>query len=707
MLPITQRSSFNSTLFVDISACGTLLYIFMVILLKMKTKKVRQHQLNKSRLLLKDDDSAVYSTSSELEQPTEYSTLHDQSQVDSPAIKNAQASADEKAVVKNKKPVQLFTQKNRKPIYVPVDLNPALDVVTENNKFSKTKSEKDNNEKSVKISGKALIDEEHEDFDEDEFSGDEKYFDSDESEEHDPPPLLKTKLTNIPDTEYDVEILDDDIKDNLFSSLLARYGVSKWTRKRMDFLEFVNMTEFQRKTIPALLEGRDLLARLTPGCGKVAAYLIPAIEILLKLNFKSQHGTGIIILLPTQELIRDVYDLIKLILKPHPFNCFTLMSGNAKEHETENLRQGVNFILCTPGHLLHHMHNALVFKYSNVQYLVIDEADRVAELGLHFELSQILDLLPKRRQTLLFARNINKRTLEIAEYCLKKTPLFVDAEDKIAVKYRSELQCLLCPTEQRLSFLYTFLRSKREKKVVVLFSSCLSAQYHYDILNYLNMTCLGFHGKQSILKNKQTYSEFTSMENGVLLCTNAAALDLDISQCDWILQYEPPDDVTEFYKRRGRVVGHVGSSTEALLLLRPEEKGFFSRLRKANVPFKEVSLPISSLLKIENEVEPSVKSMYFLHKSSRDGYMAFIKAYASHHLTSIFDVKTLNLVKVAKSFGFAIPPYVDFDVHYRQAVKVIKRKQLNNKEKTIYASKKPKKSKHSKHLRFRVPKTKN
>ena len=72
-------------------------------------------------------------------------------------------------------------------------------------------------------------------------------------------------------------------------------------------------------------------------------------------------------------------------------------------------------MLCTPAHLLHHMHNAPVFKYSYVQYLVIDEADRVAELGLHFELSQILDLLPKRRQTLLFARNINKRTLEIAE----------------------------------------------------------------------------------------------------------------------------------------------------------------------------------------------------------------------------------------------------------------------------------------------------
>ena len=135
-----------------------------------------------------------------------------------------------KLSLKTKKPFQLFTQKNRKPIFVPVDLNPALDVVTGNNKFSKKKSEKDNNENSVKISGKALIDEEHEDFDEDEFSVDEKYFDSDESEKHDPPPLLKTKLTNIPDMEYDVKILDDDIKDNLFSSLLARYGVSKWTR---------------------------------------------------------------------------------------------------------------------------------------------------------------------------------------------------------------------------------------------------------------------------------------------------------------------------------------------------------------------------------------------------------------------------------------------------------------------------------------------
>ena len=600
----------------------------------MKSKKTRQEQRKKLRLLLLDSESTANTVLNEPGQ-TEYSFLHGQSQ-----------------------------------------------------ELSVTNVENTKKVKTINQEEESLSDDHGE---------------SSETECQKTAPFLKVKLATIPETSFDVKISDDDSDESsslLFTSL-KKYGVSKLTLKRMKDLGFVNMTDFQTKTIPALLEGRDLIAKLSPKCGQMIAYIIPALEILLKLDFQRHHGTGIIVLLPTQELIRNMYDFMKLILKPHKFNCCTLMSSNAREHETESLRQGVNFIVSTPGHLLYHMHNAPVFKFSNVQYLVLDEADRIAELGLHFELSQIVTMLPKQRQTLLFARNINKKTLELAEHCLKKKSYYVtDTDAPENAVDDSELQCVLCPTDKRFSFLYTLLRSKREKKVVVLFSSCLSAQYHYDILNYLNMSCLCIHGKENHLKINKTCSEFMGLSKGILLSTNAAAVDIELPKCHLVVQYEPPDDITEFLKRRGR----VGLSAEAVLLLRPEEKSFFSHLRKANVPLKEIKLPDSSLMKIEKEVEPSVKSMYFLHKSSRDGYMAFIKAYAAHHLTSVFDVKTLDLVKVARSFGFAVPPYVDFDVHCRQAGKLIKRKQLENK-KTIYAPKKVKKSKKSKHLRFRVPKT--
>ena len=514
--------------------------------------------------------------------------------------------------------------------------------------------------------------------------------------------MVKVKTELLPGHDYNVKTLEDDsVQSSL--SVLSTCNVNKLTLKRIQDLGFQKMTDFQAKAIPALLEGRDMLATLTPSCGKVITYLVPALEILLKLQFNRCHGTGVIIILPTQELVRDVYDFIKLLLRPHTFNCCTIMNANSRDEETNNLREGVNIIVCTPGHLLHHMHNAPVFKYSNVQYVVIDEADRIAELNFQFEIAHILKLLPKRRQTLLLSRNMNDKTLEIARFCLKKTPFYVVADHEITSTNakNSQLQCMICPTEKRFPFLYSFLRSRKDKKIVVLFSSCLSAQYHYDILDYVNISCVCIHGKLKNKMRKENYAKFLKSSEGVLLCTNAAAVDLDFAECDWIVQYDPPDDINQYTKRHGRLVGNVDDSTDAMLLLRKEEIDFVTYLRDAKVPVKEIKLPSAGLHKIESEVETAIKTMYFLYTSSREGYMAFIRAYASHYLDSIFDVKTLDLVKVARSFGFAVPPYVDFDVHCRQVGKLIKRKAPESKKKVVYVEKKETKGKH---LRFEKPK---
>ena len=484
---------------------------------------------------------------------------------------------------------------------------------------------------------------------------------------------LKVRESTVPKSSFSVRVLDGNASHTSFLPL-HDFGVSEQTIYRLRKLKFTEMTEFQSKAVPALLEGRDLIATSNPKAGKVVAYLVPGIKILSKLRFIPRYGTGLLILLPTEEAIREIYNLVQFISKPHKFTCCHIMSGNSKEEEVHKLREGMNLVVATPGHLLHHMNNTDVFKYKNLQYLVIDEADRYDQLGLNYELKQILELLPKRRQTVVLSDNFDKATENLAELALKKLPFYTSDHEVKSFDFTGKVvEYATFPSEERFSFLFTFLRSNRNKKIVVTLSSAMSAQFHFDIFDYLKVACFCVHGEQDLILRSEIFFEFSIAQHGVLFCSNAAARMLDVLNVDWIVHQDPPDYLYDFINKHGRVID--GSpAANVLLVLRPEECGFVSYLEQAKVQTRKNKVSSSSLLHVQKEVESAVMDQYFLYKTSHDAYMAYIKAYAAHSLNSIFDVNSLDLVKVATSFGFSVPPYVDFDVHCRQAGKKSKRK---------------------------------
>ena len=138
-----------------------------------------------------------------------------------------------------------------------------------------------------------------------------------------------------------------------------------------------------------------------------------------------------------------------------------------------------------------------------------------------------------------------------------------------------------------------------------------------------------------------------------------AARGLDIPKVDWIVQYNPPDDPKEYIHRVGRTARGEGGVGHALLLLRPEELGFLQYLRSAKVPLLEFEFSWAKVSNIQPQLEKLISKNYFLNMSAKEAYKAYVRAYDSHHLKHIFDINTLDLVKVAKSFGFDVPPFVD------------------------------------------------
>lgn len=481
-----------------------------------------------------------------------------------------------------------------------------------------------------------------------------------EAEEEDEVPSLPLGLTGA-------------FEDNSFTSLAGL--ISENTLKGISDMGFTHMTEIQHKSIKPLLEGRDILAAAKTGSGKTLAFLIPAVELIYKLKFMPRNGTGVIILSPTRELAMQTYGVLKELMNHHVHTYGLIMGGSNRSAEAQKLGNGINIIVATPGRLLDHMQNTPGFMYKNLQCLVIDEADRILEVGFEEEMKQIIKLLPKRRQTMLFSATQTRKVEDLAKISLKKEPLYVGVDDnkETATVDGLEQGYVVCPSEKRFLLLFTFLKKNRKKKLMVFFSSCMSVKYHYELLNYIDLPVLAIHGKQKQTKRTTTFFQFCNAESGILLCTDVAARGLDIPEVDWIVQYDPPDDPKEYIHRVGRTARGINGRGHALLILRPEELGFLRYLKQARVPLSEFEFSWSKISDIQSQLEKLIEKNYFLHKSAQEAYKAYIRAYDSHSLKQIYNVGNLDLNKVSLSFGFKVPPYVDLNVNSNQGRRLQKR----------------------------------
>lgn len=143
-----------------------------------------------------------------------------------------------------------------------------------------------------------------------------------------------------------------------------------------------------------------------------------------------------------------------------------------------------------------------------------------------------------------------------------------------------------------------------------------------------------------------------------MLCTDVAARGLDIPAVDWIIQFDPPDDPREYIHRVGRTA-RAGGRGKALLFLLPSELGFLRFLKHAKVPLNEYQFPPNKIANVQNQLERLIEKNYYLNQSGKEGYRSYLQAYASHSLKVIFDVGALDLTKVAKAYGFTVPPSVN------------------------------------------------
>ncbi|TLD33958.1 hypothetical protein PspLS_00638 [Pyricularia sp. CBS 133598] len=331
----------------------------------------------------------------------------------------------------------------------------------------------------------------------------------------------------------------------------SELNLSENTMKAIEEMGFTKMTEIQRRGIPPLLAGKDVLGAAKTGSGKTLAFLIPAVEMLRSLKFKPRNGTGVIVVSPTRELALQIFGVARDLMKHHSQTYGIVIGGANRRAEAEKLSKGVNLLIATPGRLLDHLQNT-PFVFKNLRSLVIDEADRILEIGFEDEMRQIIKILPKERQSMLFSATQTTKVEDLARVSLRPGPLYlnVDEEKEYSTVEGLEQGYVVCEADKRFILLFSFLQKMKKKKIIVFFSSCNSVKYYAELLNYIDCQVLDLHGKQKQQKRTNTFFEFCNAERGTLICTDVAArgLDaLDIADSLPTLQKQLDDLTSQFH----------------------------------------------------------------------------------------------------------------------------------------------------------------
>ncbi|XP_050394892.1 ATP-dependent RNA helicase DDX18 [Patella vulgata] len=444
-----------------------------------------------------------------------------------------------------------------------------------------------------------------------------------------------------------------DITFNMLSDKIAPE-----TLMAIKDLGFIHLTDIQAKSIPHLLLGSDVNGAAKTGSGKTLAFLIPAIELLCHHKFKPEHGTGCIVLSPTRELAIQSGEVLSKLLKYHSLTHGLVIGGTKKDADAKSVRSGLNIIVATPGRLLDHLRNTEGFVFTNLKMLVIDEADRLLDMGFEVQLKQIVAILPKKRQTALFSATPTTKTEDLARISLKEKPVYVgvDDEKKSATVAGLQQGYVFYPPEKKFLLLFTFLKKNKDKKIMVFFKTFKSVKYYEVIFNKIGLPVSGIFGKMKQNKRTTVFNTFIQAKQHILLCTDVAARGLDIPHVDWIIQYDPPDDHKEYIHRVGRTARGEGTTGQALIFLLPCEKEFLFLLKQAKIIVTEFEFSWDKVVDITPQIVEMVSSSHELMKLAKSAYKCYFRGYRATSLKKIFDIKNLDQLKTGLAFGLTNPP---------------------------------------------------
>ncbi|KAL9000136.1 MAG: hypothetical protein Q9169_001211 [Polycauliona sp. 2 TL-2023] len=464
----------------------------------------------------------------------------------------------------------------------------------------------------------------------------------------------------------DLQSLNQRVQDlNPAENEVALFGdlpLSRPTASGLEASHFKELTDIQQKAVPLALKGSDILGAAKTGSGKTLAFLVPVLENLYRRRWTELDGLGALILSPTRELAIQIFEVLRKIGRYHTFSAGLVIGGKSLQEERERLGR-MNILVCTPGRMLQHMDQTAAFEIDNLQMLVLDEADRILDMGFQSTVDAIVDHLPKERQTLLFSATQTKKVSDLARLSLRD-PEYVSVHEAAASATPSTLQqnYIVTPLPEKLNTLWSFVRSNLKSKILVFLSSGKQVRFVYESFRHMQpgIPLLHLHGRQKQTARLDITTKFSATTNSCLFATDVVARGLDFPAVDWVIQLDCPEDADTYIHRVGRTARYERDGRAVLFLNPTEEEGMLKRLEHRKVAVEKINVR----QKKQQSIQSQLQNMCFKDPELKYlGQKAFISYVKSIHLQKdkeVFKLDQLPLEEYSASLGLPGAPRVKF-----------------------------------------------
>jgi ATP-dependent RNA helicase RhlE len=340
-------------------------------------------------------------------------------------------------------------------------------------------------------------------------------------------------------------------------------------------------TPIQAQAIPAVLAGQDLLAGAQTGTGKTAAFTLPMLHKLTMSRSATNRfgvfGIRALVLTPTRELAAQVEESVRNYGKHLQLQSAVIFGGVGMAAQIKALKKGVDILVATPGRLLDLQQQGFL-DLSTVQMLVLDEADRMLDMGFIHDVKKVLALVPKEKQSLLFSATFSQEIRDLAAQLLHNPQSIQVTPENTTVQL---IKQVIHPVgrQQKKGLLAHIIETKQWSQVLVFCRTKFGANHVADFLNKQGITAMALHGNKSQTARTQALSGFKTGEIRVLVATDIAARGIDIDDLPHVVNYEIPNISEDYVHRIGRT-GRAGASGEAVSLVSLDEEGFMQEIEK-------------------------------------------------------------------------------------------------------------------------------
>ncbi|WP_035375279.1 DEAD/DEAH box helicase [Pseudoduganella violaceinigra] len=372
-----------------------------------------------------------------------------------------------------------------------------------------------------------------------------------------------------------------DIENTPVQVKFADFGLAPEILRALTDQGYVHPTPIQAEAIPILLQGRDVMGAAQTGTGKTAGFSLPIIQLLLAHANTSmspaRHPVRALVLAPTRELAVQVAENVAAYCKHTPLRSTVVFGGMDMKPQTEKLRSGVEIVIATPGRLLDHVEQKNI-SLGQVQMLVMDEADRMLDMGFLPDLQRIINLLPKKRQNLMFSATFSPEIKKLAGSFLTD-PITIEVARSNATAEKVTQVVYKVGEEHKRDAVAHILRQRQLKQVIVFSNTKIGASRLARGLVTEGMKAAAIHGDKTQQERMAALDAFKKGEIEVLVATDVAARGLDISDLPAVINFDLPYNAEDYVHRIGRT-GRAGASGDAISIYSDKDERLLADIEK-------------------------------------------------------------------------------------------------------------------------------